>query len=46
MRDNSLFVKTKKARKYNSYKGEISPEAPNIINRNFSAEKPNEKWLA
>lgn len=45
MRDNSLFVKTKKARKYNSYKGEISPEVPNIINRNFSAEKPNKKWL-
>ena len=25
--------------------GEISPAAPNLINRNFHAEKPNEKWL-
>jgi len=45
MRENSLFVKTRKARKYNSYKGVISPVVPNIIKRNFYTEKPNEKWL-
>lgn len=45
MKDNCLFVKAKKIRRYNSYKGEISPEVPNIIKRNFAAEKPNEKWL-
>ena len=32
-------------RKYSSYKGEISPEVDNVIQRNFSSEKPNQKWL-
>ncbi|MBR1598934.1 MAG: IS3 family transposase [Lachnospiraceae bacterium] len=45
MKDEQLIVKTAKKRKYNSYKGEISPEVENIINRDFSAHKPNEKWL-
>ena len=45
MNEEHLTVKIKKTHKYNSYKGEISPAVGNIINRNFSAEKPNEKWL-
>ena len=45
MKAESLVIKVKKYRKYNSYKGEISPEVPNLINRNFQAGKPNEKWL-
>lgn len=32
-------------KKYRSYKGEISKAAPNEINRDFSAERPNEKWV-
>lgn len=43
MKEEHLTVKIKKTHKYNSYKGEISPAVGNIINRNFSAEKPNEK---
>jgi putative transposase len=31
MRENGLVVKGRKARKYCSYKGEISPEVPNVI---------------
>jgi transposase InsO family protein len=31
-------------KKYRSYKGEIGKIAPNIINRDFSAMKPNQKW--
>ena len=31
--------------KYNSYKGEISPAPENIVNRAFSADRPNEKWI-
>ena len=27
------------------YLGEISPEAENVIDRNFHADHPNEKWL-
>lgn len=45
MRDEQLTAKNMKRRKYNSYKGEISPEVENIINREFSAPKPNQKWL-
>ena len=45
MKEENLTVQIKKTRKYNSYKGEISPAAENLINRNFHAECPNQKWL-
>lgn len=45
MKEEQLIVKIKRTRKYNSYQGEISPAVDNLINRNFSASKPNEKWL-
>ena len=45
MKQESLDIKIKKRRKYNSYKGEISPAVPNIINRDFHADMPNLKWL-
>jgi transposase InsO family protein len=32
-------------KKYKSYKGTVGKIAPNILNRNFKAEKPNEKWV-
>lgn len=31
-------------KKYRSYRGEIGKIAPNIIQRNFKAEEPNQKW--
>jgi transposase InsO family protein len=31
--------------KYRSYKGEIGKVAPNILQRNFKADKPNQKWV-
>ena len=31
-------------RKYRSYKGEIGKIAPNLINRDFHASAPNQKW--
>ncbi len=31
-------------KRYSSYKGEVGKTAPNIINRDFVAEKPNQKW--
>lgn len=34
-----------KRRRYSSYYGEISPAAENIIDRDFRASVPNEKWL-
>lgn len=45
MKEEGLVVLSIKRKKYNSYKGEISPEVENIINRDFHAEHPNEKWL-
>ena len=33
-----------RAKKYKSYKGEHGKIAPNILKRNFKAEKPNQKW--
>ena len=32
-------------KKYRSYKGEIGKIAPNVLKRNFYAEKPNQKWV-
>jgi len=44
MKQENLIVATPKRRRYRSYLGEISP-APNLINRDFQATAPNEKWL-
>ena len=32
-------------KKYRSYNGEIGKIAPNLLNRDFHAEKPNQKWV-
>jgi len=45
MAEENLVVKRTKRKKYNSYKGEITPAVENLLQRDFHAEKPNEKWL-
>lgn len=45
MREEKLCVRAVKKKKYSSYKGEISPAVPNLLNRDFHADAPNEKWL-
>lgn len=45
MKQKNLVVRIRKNRKYSSYTGEISPAVPNVIGRNFHANKPNQKWL-
>ena len=40
-----LQVIAKRRRRYSNYLGEITPAPENIINRDFHAAKPNEKWL-
>ena len=45
MKQENLVVATPKRRRYASYLGEISPAPENIINRDFQAAAPNEKWL-
>jgi putative transposase len=32
-------------RKYRSYRGEVGRVAPNLLQRQFEASKPNEKWV-
>ena len=32
-------------KKYKSYRGEVGKIAPNLLERNFEAEKPNQKWV-
>ena len=43
MVEMGLYGKRKKA-KYKSYKGEIGKIAPNVIDRDFIATAPNQKW--
>ncbi len=45
MQEMGLQVKGKKCRKYNAYRGNVGKIAENRLNRDFSATKPNEKWL-
>ena len=32
-------------KKYHSYKGEVGKISPNLLERDFQAEKPNQKWV-
>lgn len=43
MNEMGLFCKIRR-KKYNSFRGEINKAAPNLIQRNFYAARPNEKW--
>jgi putative transposase len=45
MKQECLVVAAKRRRRYGSYLGEISPAPDNLINRDFQAATPNEKWL-
>jgi transposase InsO family protein/transposase-like protein len=45
MKEECLVAATSKRRRYGSYMGEISPAPDNVLNRDFSASAPNEKWL-
>ena len=45
MKQECLVAATNKRRRYGSYMGEISPAPDNLLNRDFSAAAPNEKWL-
>ncbi|WP_321889493.1 IS3 family transposase, partial [Burkholderia cenocepacia] len=45
MKQGGLHAARPKRRRYRSYIGEISPAPENIINRDFHADAPNEKWV-
>ena len=45
MQEEGIKVIKRKKKHYSSYLGELSAAVPNIVNRDFSASAPNEKWL-
>ncbi len=45
MKEENLVVPFVKRKRYNSYKGEISPAVDNVVNRDFHSDKKNNKWL-
>lgn len=45
MKQECLVAATSKRRRYGSYMGEISPAPENLLDRDFNAGAPNEKWL-
>ena len=44
MRELGLVCRVR-MKKYRSYKGEVGKIAPNLLNRDFNANRPNEKWV-
>jgi transposase InsO family protein/transposase-like protein len=45
MKQENLIAANPKRRRYGSYLGEITPAPENLINRDFHAAAPNQKWL-
>ncbi|SET65295.1 hypothetical protein SAMN03159512_03015 [Pseudomonas sp. NFR09] len=45
MKQEFLVVAKPKRRRYGFYLGEISPAPEHLVNRDFTAIAPNEKWL-
>lgn len=45
MKEEKIKVIKCRKKRYSSYLGELSPAVENIVNRDFSASSPNEKWL-
>lgn len=45
MAEEGLSAHVPKRRRYSSYEGETTPAPANLVDRDFTAERPNEKWL-
>jgi putative transposase len=45
MRSLQLLCKVRRRKRYNSHQGEQGRIAPNLLNRQFDAEAPNQKWV-
>ena len=45
MAEEGLVAHVPKRRRYGSYEGETTPAPANLVDRDFTAERPNEKWL-
>lgn len=45
MRRLGLVCQVRRRKPYRSYGGEVGKSAPNLLNRNFTASAPNQKWV-
>lgn len=45
MRTLELVCKVRRKKRYNSYQGQHGAVAPNLLNREFNAAAPNQKWV-
>ena len=45
MRALLLVCRVRRRKRYNSYQGQQGAVAPNVLNREFEAKAPNEKWV-
>lgn len=45
MRSLGLVCKVRRKKRYNSYQGEQGSIAPNVLNREFDADAPSQKWV-
>jgi putative transposase len=45
MRALGLHCTVRRRRRYNSYQGEVGTIADNVLNRDFTASAPNQKWV-
>ena len=46
MKEDGLTAHVPKRRRYSSYEGETTPAPDNLVDRDFTARTPNEKWPA
>ena len=44
MRKMDIFCRVR-MKKYRSFRGEVGKAAPNLLERDFKADKPNQKWV-
>ena len=44
MRQMGIYCRVR-MKKYNSFRGEVGRVAPNLLERDFKADKPNQKWV-
>lgn len=44
MREMGIFCRVR-MKKYQSFKGQVGEVAPNLLERDFKADKPNQKWV-
>ena len=44
MRELALICRVRRRRRYNAFKGEVGQIAENVLDRDFTATAPNQKW--